>query len=188
MTYVVMDLEMNFSNTRFVSERNGVRLGAEIIEIGAVKLGEGLETIDKYTRFVKPAAYPKVNAEVSELTGITTEMIWAGIPFPEAAEEFLTWCGDGAEFITWSVNDILVLEDNMMYHGLDHEKLPKCYDIQMMFDDQITDEGRDFALSYAMWKLGITPAPSHDALNDAINTAEVLRHLDISEGFDEYEV
>ena len=68
------------------------------------------------------------------------------------------------------------------------ENLPKCYDIQLMFDDQITQEDRDFALSYAMWKMDIKPAPSHDALNDAINTAEVMRRLDFSKGLDEYEV
>ena len=57
-----------------------------------------------------------------------------------------------------------------------------------MFDDQVTQEGRDFALSYAMWKMEIKPAPSHDALNDAINTAEVMRHLDLSEGLEGYEI
>ena len=91
-------------------------------------------------------------------------------------------------FVTWSDNDIISLEDNMLYHGLVIEDLPRCFDIQLMFDDQVTQEGRDFALSYAMWKMDIKPAPSHDALNDAINTAEVMRHLDMSEGLEEYEV
>ena len=43
MKYVVMDLEFNMPNTRFRSERNGIRLNSEIIEIGAVRLNEALE-------------------------------------------------------------------------------------------------------------------------------------------------
>ncbi len=187
-TYVVMDLEMNNSGTRFISEKNGIMLGAEIIEIGAVKLGPDLEVTGEYCEFVKPTAYMKVQNDVRELTGISTKQIWEGKLFPETITEFLEWCGEDAVFITWSVNDINVLEDNMLYHGMDIEQLPLCYDIQLMFDDQVTHEGRDFALSYAMWKFGITPARSHDALNDAVNTAEVLRRLDLSGGLDEYEI
>ena len=186
--YIVMDLEFNYPNTRFRSEKNGVILHEEIIEIGAVKLDKDLNQVDTFCRFVKPTAYPKVNRQVQELTEITTEMIWAGVPFEEAYREFMDWCGKDSAFITWSDNDIIVLEDNLGYHGLPLDDLPRCFDIQLMFDDQVTMEDRDFALSYAMWKMDIKPAPSHDALNDAINTAEVMRHLDLSEGLDEYEI
>ncbi len=187
-SYIVLDLEFNYPNTRFRSEKNGVVLHEEIIEFGAVKLNEKLNQLDTFCRFVKPAAYPKVNRDVQELTEITTEMIWAGEPFEVVVRDFLQWCGDDSAFITWSDNDIIALEDNIGYHGLEVGELPRCFNIQCMFDDQVTQEDRDFALSYAMWKLEIKPAPSHDALNDAINTAEVLRHLDMSEGLEEYEI
>ncbi len=186
--YIVMDLEFNYPATRFRSEQNGIRLTQEIIQIGAVKLNEGLEQTDSFCAFVKPTAYPKMNRDVQELTEITTEMIHSGKPFPETVEDFLKWCGEDPVFITWSDNDIISLEDNMLYHGMEIGDLPRCFDIQLMFDDQVTQEGRDFALSYAMWNMDIKPAPSHDALNDAINTAEVMRHLDMSEGLEEYEV
>ena len=186
--YIVMDLEFNFPNTRFRSERNGVVLHQEIIEIGAVKLDMELNQIDTFCKFIKPAAYPKINRLVQELTEITTEMIWEGEPFETAYREFLDWCGEDAVFITWSANDIIALEDNLEYHGMPIDGLPRCFDIQLMFDDQVTMEGRDFALNYAMWKMEIKPAPSHDALNDAINTAEVMRHLDLSEGLEGYEI
>jgi hypothetical protein len=57
-----------------------------------------------------------------------------------------------------------------------------------MFDDQVTQGDRSFALSYAMWKFGIKPKYTHDALNDAINTVEVMKRLDFSEGLAGYEV
>ena len=186
--YIVMDLEFNYPNTRFRSERNGTVLHEEIIEIGAVKLDEDLVQTDTFQAFVKPEAYHKVNRDVEELTQITTEMIWKGKPFPEAYQGFITWCGEDPVLITWSDNDIIVLEDNLAYHGLPIDDIPVCYDIQLMFDDQVTQEDRDFALSYAMWKMEIKPAPSHDALNDAVNTAEVMRHLDLSDGLEGYEI
>lgn len=42
-----------------------------------------------------------------------------------------------------------------MKRALDIDKLHECYDVQLLFDNQITQEGWSFALSYAMWKLDI---------------------------------
>ena len=146
-----------------------------------------MEILDRYCQFIKPECYQKMNGNVKELTDITNEMIQQGKPFREVITEFLDWCG-GDAFLTWSENDIIMMEDNMLFHGMDIDDLPKCYDMQLLFDDQVTQEDRPFALSYAMWKFGIKPQRSHDALNDAINTVEVLKKLDLSEGFEEYEI
>ena len=188
MKYVVMDLEFNHPNNRYLSENNGIVLKSEIIEIGAVKLDESLEQEDSYCAFVRPKAYKTMNNEVKELTGITTDMIWSGRDFPTVADEFLKWCGDDYVFVTWSDNDIFALEDNMLYHEIDIDDLPACYDIQPMFDDQISMNERNMALNYAIWKLGIKVSGDHlhDALCDAIETAEVMRKLDLSEGLDDY--
>lgn len=69
---------------------------------------------------------------------------------------------------------------------MDIDGLADCYDVQVMFDDQVTNEDRNFALSYAMWKFDIKPDMSHDALNDAMNTLKVMKRLDFSEGIDDY--
>ena len=39
-----------------------------------------------------------------------------------------------------------------------------------------------------MWKFEIKPQRSHDALNDAINTVEVMKRLDLTEGLEGYEI
>ncbi len=187
MNYIVMDLEWNQSSTRYRAERNGIRLSGEIVEIGAVRVNENMEILEQYCRFVKPECYQKMNRTVTELTDITNEMIAEGSPFREVIADFLEWCGEDP-FLTWSENDIIMIEDNMLFHGMDIDDLPKCYDVQLLFDDQVTQEDRSFALSYAMWKFDIKPQRSHDALNDAINTVEVLKRLDLSEGFGEYEI
>jgi len=187
LNYIVMDLEWNQSNTRYRAERNGVRLEGEIVEIGAVRVDENMEILEQYCEFIKPECYKKMNRQVTELTDITNDMVDHARPFAEVMTEFLNWCGEDA-FLTWSENDIIMIEDNMLFHGMNIDDLPRCFDMQLLFDDQITQEDRSFALSYAMWKLDIKPERSHDALNDAVNTVEVLRRLDLSEGFEEYEI
>ena len=190
MNYIVMDLEWNqpLSPQRLV--RDPIRLSGEIIQFGAVKIDslEDVRIIDKYTQFVKPVYYPKMNKYVTNVTDITDEMLDSARPFKDVCEDFIKWCGEEFVFVTWSPNDIYMLEDNMMIHDMDYKVLPECYDLQLVFDDQITQDCSNKALAYAMWKLGIKPDRSHDALNDAINTIRVMSKLDLSEGLEGYEV
>ncbi len=188
MKYIVLDMEWNRPTHRKSMRRDGIALSGDIIQIGAVKTDENLQAIDTFSILVKPTYYTKMNKDVSELTGITKDMLDEAKSFPEAMEEFLTWAGDDSDLLTWSGNDIEMLWRNMYFYDMDFERVPGCYDMQIMFDDQVTDEGRDFALSYAIWKLGIKPRIAHDALNDALNTLEVIRRLDFSEGYMQYAV
>ena len=190
MNYIVMDLEWNTPLSRQRMVRTPIRLSGEIIQFGAARI-DSLETMnimDKYSEIVKPVFYTKMHKEVTRVTDITDATISRGRPFKEVCSEFLEWCGEDYAFVTWSVNDIYMLEDNMYIHDMDIDVLPECYDVQAMFDDQVTQEDRCFALSYAMWKFDIKPEYTHDALNDAINTVEVMKRLDLSEGLEGYEV
>ncbi|MBQ6622622.1 MAG: exonuclease domain-containing protein [Mogibacterium sp.] len=183
---VVFDLEWNYPHTRYREEQNGTRLSGEIIQIGAVKIDAEAGITDRYNAIIRPQYYRKMRKDITELTDITNEDLAGGRPFPEVVREFLDWCGEEWVFFSWSPSDIYMIEENMLFYGMEVDGLPDCYDMQVMFDDQITMEGRDYALSYAMWKLGIKPEQSHNALNDAINTAEVMKHLDFSEDLAEY--
>lgn len=186
--YVVFDLEWNRPTTRYRAKRNGVKLKGEIVQIGAIKLNQKLEVIDQFDIYVKPQAYHKMLKEITQITDITTDMLEEGVPFQQAVKLFLDWCGEDYVFCSWSENDIIRLEENMLYYNMEIGDLPECYDMQYMFDDQITMDGRNFALSYAMWKLNIKPEMAHNALNDAVNTAAVMRFLDFSSGLAAYAV
>ena len=190
MNYIVIDLEWNqpLSPQRMI--REPFNLGGEIIQIGAVKIDnlQELNITDRYSEIVRPVFYTKMNKHVTEVTEMTDDDLTQGRPFTEVCAEFLEWCGDDYSFITWGDADIFMLEDNMSIHEMDIEVLPECYDAQVVFDDQITQEDRSFALSYAMWKFDIKPERSHDALNDAINTVAVMKKLDLSEGLEGYEI
>lgn len=186
--YVVFDLEWNRPTTRYRAKNNGVKLNGEIIQIGAIKLNQRLEVIDQFDIYVKPQAYRKMLKEITQITDITNEVLEEGLTFQQAVKMFLEWCGEDYVFFSWSENDIIRLEENMLYYDIAIDDLPECYDMQYMFDDQITKDGRNFALSYAMWKLNIKPERAHSALNDAVNTAAVMRFLDFSSGLAAYAV
>ena len=170
--------------------RDPFNLGGEIIQFGAVKIDDlqSLNVVERYSEIVGPVFFTKMNKSVTEVTELTDDDLSKGRPFTEVCREFLGWCGDDYVFITWGDADIYMLEDNMSIHEMDIDVLPECYDAQLVFDDQITQEDRSFALSYAMWKFDIKPERSHDALNDAINTVAVMRKLDLSEGLEGYEI
>ena len=112
--YVVFDLEWNRPTTRYRAKNNGVKLKGEIIQIGAIKLNQDLEVVDHFDIFVKPQAYHKMLKEITQITDITNEMLEEGVPFQQAVKLFLDWCGDDYVFCSWSENDIIRLEENML--------------------------------------------------------------------------
>lgn len=79
-----------------------------------------------------------------------------------------------------------MLNDNMVLHKLDTAWIPSTYNIQVIFDNQITQEKRQVSLSYAMEKIGEPALEAHDALHDARNTVCVCLHLDMVKGLAEY--
>lgn len=187
MQYIVLDLEWNqaISKEQFVTEP--VKLRGEIVQLGAVKLDEKFNTVDTFKIMISPRYYKIMNYKVRELTGIKTSDIRRGFAFPLAFGFFKKWCGQEYAILTWGCDDIPMLKDNMTLHGMDAESLPPYYDVQPIFDSQITKEKRQHSLTSAMELLGEPPFEAHDALNDALSTAAVCRHLDMEAGFFAYE-
>lgn len=187
MHYIVLDLEWNqaLSKEQFVTEP--VKLRGEIVQIGAVKLDGSFNTVDVFKIMISPRHYKIMNYKVRELTGIRTSDIRRGHSFPSAYGLFKKWCGDECTLLTWGCDDIPMLKDNMILHGISVDTLPPHYDVQPIFDSQITKEKRQHSLTAAMELLGEPPFEAHDALNDALSTAAVCRHLDMEAGFLGYE-
>lgn len=184
MQYIILDLEWNQPLSKQQIVKKPFKLRGEIIQIGAVKVDENMQTIDTFDVMIKPKHYCTMNKKVQELTDITDEHLAGGVQFEDAICNFRTWCGDEFEFLTWGPEDVYMLEDNLDFFGLDSDWVPAAYDAQVIFDDQVTMENRDYSLGYAMFKFGIKPLKCHDALNDAINTVKVLLNLNFKESFD----
>lgn len=187
MHYIVLDLEWNQPETYDETIRTPVLLRGEIIQIGAVKLDASLRRVATYNLLIKPRYYRRMRPSVRMLTGITDADLQRGTPFGMAVSAFRRFCGSDAVLLTWGGMDLPMLLANLHVHGIDSDWIPACYDLQMLFYDQISKEKRQFSLEDAAELLGEPPFEAHDALNDAECTARICRHMKIEEGIAEYE-
>ncbi len=180
MKYVVVDLEMNYTSRKSEVKRN---LKMETIEIGAVMLDEKLQEIASFRTYVKPEYSDGIRKKISELTGITDDMVANAPSFREALRMFTTWCrgtGDEVKIYAWSDSDYNQIFGEMLakqYEITDAERplLENVWDdFQKEFDSYLGFERR-LSLSMALDMAGVAFAGrAHDALDDARNTAELL--------------
>ncbi len=185
MNYIVLDLEWNQPVAAGMMRHN---LRGEIIQIGAVKLDDGFRRLDGFEALVRPVFYTKMKGHVKRITGIDNQRLRLGLPFPEAMEEFLAWCGKEFVFVTWGGDDLPMLRENMLLHSIPDDSLPICYNLQHIFNAQVSGEQRQWSLAAALEKLSITSdLTAHDALNDAENTALICRALNTGEGIKNYD-
>ena len=106
-----MDLEWN--NT-YAKKADGYI--NEIIEIGAVKLDDELETVDTFSCIIRSQIGKKLRGSVKRLTHLTNDDISTGVPFTKAFSVFRKWVGTSETVVlTWGDGDIRVLIDNYKY-------------------------------------------------------------------------
>ncbi len=186
MHYIVLDMEWN----QPVSSKNVIRepihLKGDIIQIGAVKLDEKFRFTDSFNIMVSPQYYKKMNYRVAELTMISNKDLLNGISFDKAFSKFSKWCGDDFCILTWGWDDIPMLEDNLTIYEIDKSWIPENYNIQPIFDAQVTKRGKQCSLATAMELVGETSFGAHDALSDAMCTAIICKHLDMENGIKNY--
>lgn len=128
-----------------------------------------------------------MHKEIAALTGIKDkDLAEKGVPFPEAYKRFIEWCGEEYAFMTWSMNDMPMLIDNMVLYGIDVSELPACYDIQRIFSREIMRGETRYSLDTALTLMKEKGDTAHDALHDARNTAKICNHLELEEYLEEY--
>jgi len=186
MHYIVLDFEWNqpTNSTKIVTEP--FQFDSEIIEIGAVKMDEQYRPVDEFKTFIKPVFYPDLNGIVSRLTKIGKESIQNAPGFPEAYRAFTDFCGEDCALCTWGPDDIPVLFDNLIMHGM-NTSMPVCYDLQRIFAHEIMRDDRQYSLENAMKLLRQEDTErAHDALNDARNTARTCSFMELDTYMQEY--
>lgn len=183
MNYIVFDLEWNQA-AHIKEEDEDVRksMPFEIIEIGAVKLNKDLDELGQFHRYIKPQVYKELHYMTRRIVHITKEDLSNGAEFPQAAKEFLDWCGEDVIFCTWGNSDLTELQRNMNYYDLTPiSRGPLAYyDIQKFYR-LLYDGGKQvrtlrYAADYFQLEENLK---FHGALNDALYTAEIMRHLDM---------
>ena len=180
MNYIVVDLEWNqpLSFDTHVYRQVGDRLMFEMIQIGAVKVGENFEVIDSISIPIKPTHYVKIHPHIRRLTHLGKEELADAPHFLEAMDQFAAWCGEDFTLLTWGCDDVSVLKQNMDFFGCKVTFPPLC-DIQRLFSDVHKCKDRK-GLKVAMEMVGVEPEEDlyfHNALHDAYYTALVFAKL-----------
>ena len=187
MNYIVVDLEWNqpLSFDTHVYRQVGDRLMFEMIQIGAVKVGENFEVIDSISIPIKPTHYVKIHPHIRRLTHLGKEELADAPHFLEAMDQFAAWCGEDYTLLTWGCDDVSVLQQNVDFFRVERD-LPKMYDIQRLYAAAVGKSGQT-ALKTAMEIFEIEATrPAHDALGDAFHTAQICAKLDLEKGAREY--
>lgn len=80
------------SYVAFDIETTGLEVETEeIIEIGALKVIDG-KVVDRFMEFVKPKKL--ISEKITEITGITNEMVAQARPIEEVIKDFVSFCAD----------------------------------------------------------------------------------------------
>ncbi|NCC76603.1 MAG: exonuclease domain-containing protein [Clostridia bacterium] len=180
MHYIVFDLEWNIaSRATPVDAKTQAAMPFEIIEIGAVKLDEHFAIVGEFTTHVRPKIYKVLSSHIAAVTRRFQQSLKFGLPFPQAAQEFLRWCsstGDDYALCIWSESDPAVLRSNLAFHGLPDNLPLQCLDVQHIFDDIVEQSGQQRSIEYAVDFLRLPKTePFHQAVKDAWYTGRILQ-------------
>lgn len=143
----------------------------EIVEIGAVKLRNGVE-IGRFCSLIRPTV--PIAAAVTRIHGITESMV---ADAPEAAVvigSFLEFLGDAAIVAHNAAFDIRFLRAAAARAGLDVPRLTVLDTLPMA---RQLMPGEDHSLGALAARFKVPLADAHRALPDALATAGVLRRL-----------
>lgn len=181
MNYIVFDLEFNqsFDFKTGSSAKSNPECPFEIIQIGAIKLNTDFENIGEYNYYIKPVIYKRIHPYVEKITGITQSILDGGVPFAEAFDAFCNFINPAEDILcSWGGDDIKSLYRNVKYHKIASSKMPDKYmNIQSFATSYLKYEpGRAIGLKNAAEILNVeTGLDFHNALNDAVYTAEIFK-------------
>ena len=177
MNYIVFDLEFNMFFKFKEGDSANSDLKNEIIQIGAVKLNEKLETIGEFDLLIKPVIYKRINPYVKRKTNIKTSQVVQGTPFIKAIESFNSWIGNDYVLCSWGHDDILALRGNCLFFGFDSLSFNKFINIQKIYMN-LRSLTKQPSLESVVEGLEIEiDSPFHDALSDASYTADIFRKV-----------
>ncbi|MFW6008062.1 MAG: exonuclease domain-containing protein [archaeon] len=203
MKYIVFDLEMTSWKSKIRSEPNGcmyiydkgekVYLKVnyhEIIEIGAYKLNNEYQIIDKFQCYVKPIN--SLTSHCKKFTGISEDNLKDAVKFNHAMNKFIDWINfnNNTKIYTWSKNDKRQIVNEAEKRAYDNNKInllfSKYFDLQKQFSKEYNkrihagDKGYVYGLEQVLKMLNITVSKNkelHSAIVDAEYTAKILQIL-----------
>lgn len=182
MHYIVLDLEFNqafdFEKNKTINIIPSCRF--EIIQIGAVKLDKNFNIIDKLNLYIKPNLYKEIHPYVKKITGITKDFLEDKPSFIDIVPVFKNFIEneDDCIFCVWGSSDLRALYRNLAYYKvLTKDLILKYIDVQSIATSYLNfSKGGAVGLKSAIEILELPIEEDfHNALNDAIYTAEILK-------------
>lgn len=138
MEYVIFDLEWD---SVYYKPRKGFI--NQILQIGAVKLNDNFNIVDRFEATVRSSISKKVSNRFSELTGITTEKMLQGIPLVKAVEDFNQFSRGADVTMTWSDSDLhTIVENEILLDGTNFE-MNFYLDLQKLVQAEMRTLGYD---------------------------------------------
>ena len=181
MNYIVYDLEFNHEHHEKNENIIPSKCPFEIIQIGALKLDENLNTIESFNKLVKPKLYTTLHPYVQSLTNITIEMLNEASSFKDVYDAFSKFiCGEKNVLCVWGLTDIKEIIRNAEFHNLSTSIIPKQYiNIQQYASKYLKySKGASIGLKNAVELFNIPiKLDFHDAFNDAYYTSEIFKNI-----------
>lgn len=136
--------------------------------------------IDEFSELIKPQVYHEMHHITRKLIHLQMEQLEQGHVFTEVIEEFWNWCGEDYIFCTWGSLDLVELQRNLRYYGLNPmaEGPFRFLDVQKLFSIAYEDKKSRRTLEHAIDFLHIEKdIPFHRAFSDAYYTAKILSEI-----------
>ncbi|MDU5106922.1 3'-5' exonuclease [Clostridium sp.] len=188
MAFIIIDLEFNNLEgihkyypdifTKYPSLEN-IDLDNEIIEIGAIKLDNYMKPLNEFKAYIKPSVIPILNPKISEITGITNTDLENGLSFQEGIQKLSELIDEGDIICSWAKDDIIEIINNAIHYKYDNlDWLENYLDLQE-YSTKILGKKKSLSLKSALeeFKIKVDSSKLHDALNDAVYTAEVFKRI-----------
>lgn len=158
----------------------------EVIEIGLAYVQNGIPT-DDYATLVRPVR-TKINHYCTKITGITPKMVVDAPTFSQAMSNIGAWVASLDEapitWCSWGVYDRNHLALERRIHDAANPFPPLHVNAKKVFQKVVTPSGRQVGLQRALEIAGIDPMlPTHRALPDARNVAEIILKLELEGEF-----
>nr|WP_255807590.1 3'-5' exonuclease [Cohnella mopanensis] len=156
---------------------------AEIIEIGAAKVGlvgETPQIIDTFQSFVRPVVVTQLTEDTTSFTGITQEDVNTAGTLAQVIREYTEWMGDEEYFLcAWGPDDQRQLVQECRQHQISTDWIVNHNNLQKMLSKIYKlEKHQQMGLKPALEMLEIPFSGSHHrAMDDAINTAQILVKL-----------
>jgi inhibitor of KinA sporulation pathway (predicted exonuclease) len=176
--YVIFDLEATCYDK---GEQAPDGFQNEIIEIGAVKLNENGEIIDKFSKFTKPLLFPQLSKFCTDLTSITQEDVDNAEPLKDIIKEFIKWKGNDP-LISWGGYDKTQLIRDLVSNDLENlvEDINPHYNFKFFYSKwNLLKKGVGMKKALNRENINLI-GTHHRGIDDAINISEIfIKYIDL---------